>query len=461
LFYYYSQSTLKNTNNEKSPGKVHILEEMKQHPDFVEYTERENVIKELEQVITIFSELKQQWNRLNRIVLGIPSVGKSYLLRTIAVHAGFHFSNLLVVYIDCRRVEFTPIYVIVGEIAKTRGIFEKDYQATSWLGLKGDLRKKGLKLVLFLDELQQMYPLLGVDMPEEELRFKIDFIQDIASFCNSGSTLVIAAGSSISLSDLLYHHASQDKRVGLYPNMNSDKLQLITLLPIMKQNEFQNALNHLGIDHVKSSEEVEKLYFETGGVIGYLKTGTNLFFSLLEKNYEKLSRSLIGKVELISVLHYLYKMNQDPSTGKVNPFERMFANETELLEVVHEMNEEFHPSHFKFWADQGFLMMNRDHEYSYLMLAVLMKILTVGEKHISLVESTALQYPFGNLATLFESIFAEGLECNLLKKQLTGIYTVPNLNLENLSIEFIVNHVNIVYKIHPDLYGNGKFNCLT
>jgi hypothetical protein len=177
--------------------------------------------------------------------------------------------------------------------------------------------------------------------------------------------------------------------------------------------------------------------------------------------YEKLSRSLIGKVELISVLHYLYKMNQDPSTGKVNPFERMFANETELLEVVHEMNEEFHPSHFKFWADQGFLMMNRDHEYSYLMLAVLMKILTVGEKHISLVESTALQYPFGNLATLFESIFAEGLECNLLKKQLTGIYTVPNLNLENLSIEFIVNHVNIVYKIHPDLFGNGKVNCLT
>lgn len=161
----------------------------------------------------------------------------------------------------------------MGEIAKTRGVFDQNYQVASWLDLESDLEAKGLKLVLFLDELQQMYPLLGVDMPREELRFKIDFIQDIASFCNGGFTLVIAAGSSISLSDLLCHHASQDERVGLYPNMNSDKLQLITLLPIMKQSEFQNALTHLGMSQIDSSEEVEKLYCETGGVIGYIDTG--------------------------------------------------------------------------------------------------------------------------------------------------------------------------------------------
>jgi hypothetical protein len=140
--------------------------------------------------------------------------------------------------------------------------------------LEGDLAKKGLKLVLFLDELQEMYPMLGIALTKEELNFKRRFMIDISSFCNGGFTLVIAAGSSISLSDLLYHHASQDERVGSYPNMNSDKLQLITLLPIMKQNEFQSALAQLGVSHAKSLEEVEKVYIETGGVIGYVKTGT-------------------------------------------------------------------------------------------------------------------------------------------------------------------------------------------
>jgi hypothetical protein len=61
------------------------------------------------------------WNRLSRIVLGIPSVGKTYLLKMIAVHAGLNFSNLFVVYLDCRSVELTPIYVLVGEIAKSPG----------------------------------------------------------------------------------------------------------------------------------------------------------------------------------------------------------------------------------------------------------------------------------------------------------------------------------------------------
>jgi len=83
-----------------------------------------------------------------------------------------------------------------------------------------------------------------------------------------------------------------------------------------------------------------------------------------------------------------------------------------------------------------------------------MNIFSVEDQHISLVERTALQYPFGHLATLFESIFAEGIECNLLKKQLTGNYTLPSLNLGKISIEFIVNHVDTVYKIHPDDVGN-------
>jgi hypothetical protein len=41
--------------------------------------------------------------------------------------------------------------------------------------------------------------------------------------------------------------------------MNDDQLQLITLLPIMKQDEFQSALVQLGVGNADSLEEVEKL----------------------------------------------------------------------------------------------------------------------------------------------------------------------------------------------------------
>jgi hypothetical protein len=187
-----------------------------------------------------------------------------------------------------------------------------------------------------------------------------------------------------------------------------------------------------------------------------LDTSKQVHINILIDSYQKMSRSLTGKTALISVLHYLYKMNRDPITGIINPFKRMFVNETQLLGVAKEMNPEFHPSHFKFWADQGFLLLRGTREYSYLMVAVLMNIFSVGDQHISLVESVALQHPFGNLATLFESIFAEGIECNILKKQPLGIYTLQTLNLEDLSLDFIMGHVGIVYKIRPDHFGSGK-----
>jgi hypothetical protein len=111
-------------------------------------------------------------------------------------------------------VKWKPIYVLVGEVAKARGIFDQDYKVASRFDLEVDLEKKGLKLVLFLDELQEMYPVLGIAWTKGELYFKRDFMLDISSFCNGGCTLVIAAGNSVSLSDLLYLQASRDERVG-------------------------------------------------------------------------------------------------------------------------------------------------------------------------------------------------------------------------------------------------------
>jgi hypothetical protein len=175
-----------------------------------------------------------------------------------------------------------------------------------------------------------------------------------------------------------------------------------------------------------------------------------------DERIEKMSRALIGKTELISVLYYLYKMNRDPMTGKINPFKRCFVSEMDLLRVVKEIDPEFYAPTFKIWADQGFLLSRGTGEYSYLIAAVLMKIFSVEGNRVSLVESVALQHLLGNLSKLFESIFAEGIECNILNKQLRGIYSLQRLNMEDLSLDFIINHVNIVYRIRLDHFGSGK-----
>jgi hypothetical protein len=209
-------------------------------------------------------------------------------------------------------------------------------------------------------------------------------------------------------------------------------------------------------NNLSEKEVIDNYYIETGGVIGYIQKGYFILF-MIGKNYEKKSRHISNNnPELIATLYHFYKKNQDLISGKIDPFKRIFSNTQELFDVCKEINPSFDNTNFKLWSDEGYLLVNNHDEYSYLMLSVLNKICVIGDQNLSLIEMTGLQYPIGELAILFESIFAEGIETNILNKTLTKSFTLLNVNLENINPKFMIDNSDKVFKIYPNEFGNGK-----
>lgn len=180
---------------------------------------------------------------------------------------------------------------------------------------------------------------------------------------------------------------------------------------------------------------------------------------MLGRINEKKSIDFSGNPELNLVLYHLYKENRNILTGEIEPFRRIFSNKRDLAKIIHEMNPSFQLMELKYWADKGYLMYDSG-SYCYLTLSILIKIFEIGEKYLSPIEMVALQYPVENLALVFESIFAEGIEQNILKKE-TKNYVLPTINLDkNINQKFIFENQKKVLKVYPDQYGNGIFNLL-
>lgn len=80
-----------------------------------------------------------------------------------------------------------------------------------------------MTLVLFIDELQYIYPEPNSEMDEKELDEKVEFIKDICSLAGGVNSLIIAACSSVTLVDKAFHKISSDKQFGRYPKLNDQK----------------------------------------------------------------------------------------------------------------------------------------------------------------------------------------------------------------------------------------------
>lgn len=123
-----------------------------------------------------------------------------------------------------------------------------------------------MTLVLFIDELQYMYPEYNQKMDEETLEMKISFIKEICELAGGGYSLVIAAGSSVTLVDKPLHQMSSDTRISKYPKLNDQKMVPITLLPITERDDFEKSLKLIKIQHENSN--INEIYIKTGGIIG-------------------------------------------------------------------------------------------------------------------------------------------------------------------------------------------------
>lgn len=122
-----------------------------------------------------------------------------------------------------------------------------------------------------------MYRTKGSNYSKEELLFKEYFMGNIYTFCNSQKDLVFAAGSSMTLDNSLYKHSS-DQNINGYPDMNRDRFQMMNYLPIINESDFKNALDKMNKKYQDQDPKIEKdnikkYYSDTGGVIGYIKTG--------------------------------------------------------------------------------------------------------------------------------------------------------------------------------------------
>ena len=129
-----------------------------------------------------------------------------------------------------------------------------------------------------------MYPDPDTEINKEELDSKINFILEICSLASGGQSLIITAGSSITLSDKALHRISNDPRIGSYPKLNDEKIVPISLLPILEKNDFKNAL--IKLNKTIQENEINDLYIKTSGII---------------RNYFLLKRLFIWKIKLIDL----------------------------------------------------------------------------------------------------------------------------------------------------------------
>lgn len=250
---------------------LNILKYMNEMKDFISYSSRKALMEMLQETINIRikdSENEQSNNGIGKVVLGIRGIGKSYILQNIAIHTGLCRPDLFVVYLNCEFIKMGLLQLLI-EIAKERNIFDVSYTAESLVAFLWNLKQKNMTLVLFVDELQYMYPEPDVPMSDYDLQFKISVIEDICSLAGGGDSLIIAAGSSVTLADKAFHRVSSDTRVSKYPKLNDRKMVPITLLPIMEKEDFRNAF--IQLKKPIEEKDINGLYLKTGGIIRKLR----------------------------------------------------------------------------------------------------------------------------------------------------------------------------------------------
>lgn len=178
------------------------------------------------------------------------------------------------------------------EISKKRKIFGNSYKVGTLASFNSDLYEKGLTLLLFIDELQYMYPVSNVEMNEIDLKFKSSFIKDICELAGGGDALVIAAGSSMTLADKALLQTTSDTRIKqYYPSLNNKKMIPITLLPITKKEDFTKGLKILKIE----TQDINDLYLKTGGIIRMMLSNDRI----------QLPPDILDKTTLLQVLLYM------------------------------------------------------------------------------------------------------------------------------------------------------------
>lgn len=277
-------------------------------------------------------------------------------------------------------------------IGKSRGIFDSSFSPNNSFELEKELRSLNLTLILIIDELQYMYPEPEKNYYEEELNAMAYFIREIAIFAEGGHSLIIAAGSSVTLADKALHAISSDVRLGRFPKLNDQKIHCVSLLPILSREEFKNALETLVLsENYKDDKDVNAFYVKTGGVIRRMNTYMEI----------ELPKNILEQELLIRVLLLFSNPQNDP-------FYRKKIMRKELLQFCRQIDESFRPEQLNIWCDEGYLLYESGF-YSCLVYGYVMKLFEITNGGLSIVELRAFMNPAGVAGGMLEGIIAEGI----------------------------------------------------
>lgn len=244
--------------------------------------------------------------------------------------------------------------------AKKRGILTP--QAKDVTDFIEIIKEKGFIPILFIDDLQVMYPKNKFhSIDEENLKFRKDFISNISQLSSEGKTLIICAGSSMTLVEKALRNRSDGSIISQYIPLNDKKMKPTYLLPILDEKDFINSFKPLSIN----DKNIKEFYFKTGGIIR----------EMVDNNNTHLSQSILREPFLIKILIYYYEHVKNTVIN--NPFDRIALNEQNLIVIASKGEEHFSKEDFimdlNIWRDKGYLFCNET-SYFYSLPAHLLQL---------------------------------------------------------------------------------------
>lgn len=281
---------------------------------------------------------------------------------------------------------------LLTRIGKLRGIFDEEFSPSTFLEFEMKLKSLNFILILIIDELQYVYPEPEKAYLTQDLEERANFVRDVYFLAKSGLNVTIMAGSSVTLADKIIHGISSDVKLGSFIKMNSEKVEEVSLLPILSKEEFKSALGVLSLSEAYPNDrDVNTFYMKTGGIIRRMIMNTDV----------TLPSNIMDQESLIQVLMLFYNpYNSDP-------FNRKRITEKELFQFCRQTEESFPLERLKIWCDEGYLF-NENGYYSCLVYGYVARLFEITVDGLSIAEMRAFANPVGAAGVVLEGIIVEG-----------------------------------------------------
>jgi hypothetical protein len=368
------------------------------------------------------------------------------LIKKIASTLGENLDGLVVIYLSVSETYFSiSILDVIAEAVTIRKLpLTIEDAKASLINIVESITINGKRLVLFVDEAQDLYPameqvIFDVDIDQR----KINILNEIHAICSYNQTLTFVTGSSVRLSNFAYERISFPF-MGKYPNLNDSRLPCFHLYPILIKEEFQRCLATLQL-----TTNVVEWYKKCGGSIGGLVS---------TKITSKLKKTFVIDELFFTTLQILYINTWNRE--EVDLFNRKYIGARELDEMLKETFDRSN-SYLNLldeWCDSGFLLKDED-AFSFLSTELL-DFVQKRENQLSALEVLGLKYPEGRNVgeKIYESLIAEGICENMLgipPQKLSTVKIIIKDNTWNIQdlYKAVMKNQKMMCKIGPDKFG--------